>query len=61
MGQTRVAEQDGSLHFLFENKGSFYHGKGHEMLVALKQNFCPNMVSNAFTTLMSLFNDVQEE
>jgi hypothetical protein len=36
-GQIRVAIWDGSLRFLFENKGTLYHdGKGFEMLVALE-------------------------
>ncbi len=34
-GQIRVAIQDGSLHFLFENKVSMYDGKGFKMLAAL--------------------------
>jgi hypothetical protein len=34
-GQIRVAVQDGSLHFLFENKGSLYDRKGFKMLAAL--------------------------
>ncbi len=29
------------------------------MLLALDQHCCPDTVANAFTTLMSLFNDVQ--
>jgi hypothetical protein len=60
-GQIRVAVWDGSLCFLFENKGTLYHGKGFEMLAALEQHCRPDTVSNAFTTLMSLFNVVQED
>jgi hypothetical protein len=52
-----VAIQDGSLHFLFENKGLMYDRKGFEMLAALNQHCHPNSVANAFTTLMSLFNN----
>jgi hypothetical protein len=50
-----VAVQDGSVHFLFENKGSLYNGKGFEMLA--DQHCCPDLVANAFTTLMFLFNN----
>jgi hypothetical protein len=56
-GQIRLAVQDGSLHFLFENKGSMYDGKGFKILAVLNQHCCPDSVANAFTTLMSLFND----
>ncbi len=56
-GQIRVAVQDGSLHFLFENKGPMYDGKGFKMLAALNQHCQPNSVANAFTTLMLLFNN----
>jgi hypothetical protein len=60
-GQIRVAVQDGSLHFLFENKGSMYDGKGFEMLAALNQHCHPDSVANAFTTLMLLFNNSMGE
>ena len=53
----RVAVQDGSLTFLFENKGSMYEGKGFEMLAALNRHCRPDTVANAFSTLMSLFKD----
>jgi hypothetical protein len=53
-----VAVKDGSLCFLFNNKGMLYHGKGFEMLAALDQHCHPDTVMNAFTTLMSLFNNV---
>jgi hypothetical protein len=52
-----VAVQDGSLRFLFENKGWMYDGKGFEMLSALCEHCRPNSIANTFTTLMSLFND----
>jgi len=58
-GQLRLAVKDGSLKFLFENKGSLYHGRGFEMLAALMQHCRPDSVSNAFSSLLSLFNDVQ--
>ncbi len=45
------------LKFLFENKGSVYDGKGFEMLAALNRHCRPDTVANAFSTLMSLFND----
>jgi hypothetical protein len=56
-GQVRVAVQDGSLHFLCENKGSMYDGKGFEMISVLNEHCRPDSVANAFITLMSLFND----
>jgi hypothetical protein len=56
-GQIRVAVQEGLLLFLFENKGSMYDGKGFEMLDALNHHCCPDTNANAFTTLLSLFND----
>ncbi len=49
--------QEALLHFLFESKGSMYDGKGFEMLDALNQHCCPDSGTNAFTTLLSLFND----
>ncbi len=60
-GQIRVAVQDGSLRFLFENKGSMYDEKGFEMLAALNQHCSPDSDANVFTTLMSLFNDSMGE
>ena len=56
-GQLRVALQDGSLHYLFEHKGLMYNGNGFEMLAALNLHCRLDTVANAFTTLMSLFND----
>jgi hypothetical protein len=50
-GQIRVTVQEGSLHFLFQIKGSLYEGKGFEMLDALNQHCRPDSVANAFTTL----------
>jgi hypothetical protein len=35
--------------------------QGFKMLATLEQHCCPDTVSNAFTTLMSLLNDVQGE
>jgi hypothetical protein len=58
-GLIRTAIKDGSLYSLFNNKGTLYYGKGFEMLAALDQHCHPDTVANAFTTLMSLFNDVQ--
>jgi hypothetical protein len=56
-GQLRLAIKDGSLLFLFENKGDIYNGRGFE--IALTQHCRPDLVLNAFTSLLSLFNDVQ--
>jgi hypothetical protein len=58
-GQIRAAVREGSLRFLFDNKGTLYHGKGFEMLDVLHKHCRPDTISNAFSTLMSLFNDVQ--
>ena len=58
-GQLRNAVREGSLRFLFDNKGTLYHGKGFEMLAVLDQHCRPDTISNAFSTLMSLFNDIQ--
>ena len=52
-----MAVQDRPLHFLFENKGSMYEGKGFEMLAVFNWHCRPNSVANAFTTLMLLFKD----
>ena len=60
-GVLRSAVKDGTLKFLFENKGSLYHGRGFEMLAALMQHCCPDSVSNAFSSLLLLFNNVQGE
>jgi hypothetical protein len=37
-GQLHLAMKDGTLRFLFKNKGSQYHGRGFEMLAALIQH-----------------------
>jgi hypothetical protein len=60
-GQLHLAVRDGTLWFLFKNKGTQFHGRGFEMLATLMQHCCPDTVSNAFTSLLSLFNDVQGE
>jgi hypothetical protein len=60
-GQNKIAVREGSLrYYLFENKGSLYHGEGFKMLAALEQHCHPNTVTNTFKTL-SLFNNVQGE
>ena len=59
-GQIRSAVREGSLRFLFDNKGTLYHGKSFEMLAVLNQHCRPDTIANAFSTLMSLFNDVQD-
>jgi hypothetical protein len=55
------ADLDGSpggvVAFLYKNKGSMYDGKGFEILAALNHHCHPNSITNAFTTLMSLFNN----
>jgi len=58
-GQIRSAVREGSLWFLFDNKGTLYHGKGFEMLAVLNQHCRSDRIANAFIMLMSRFNDVQ--
>jgi hypothetical protein len=58
-GQLCLAVKDGLLCYLFENKGNLYNGRGFEMLAAISQHCRPDSVANAFTSLLSLFNDVQ--
>jgi hypothetical protein len=58
-GQLCLTMKDGLLRYLFENKGDLYNGRGFEMLAALSQHCRPDLVTNAFTSLLSLFNDVQ--
>jgi hypothetical protein len=60
-GQLHLTVWDGTLQFLFENKGSQFHGQCFKMLATLMQHCCPDTVSNAFTSLLSLFNNVQGE
>jgi hypothetical protein len=58
-GQLRLAVKEGLLRYLFENKGNIYNGRGFEMLAALSQHCHPDLVADAFTLLLSLFNNVQ--
>ena len=58
-GQLRLAVKDGSLCFVFENKGDAFNGHGFKMLAALTQHCCPDSASDAFTSLMMIINDVQ--
>ncbi len=58
-GQICLAVKDSSLRFLFDSKGDLFHGHGFKMLVTLDQHCHPNTVSNAFSSLLSLFNEVQ--
>ncbi len=57
-GQICLAVKDGSLCFLFENKGDQFHGHGFKMLATLDQHCHPDTLSNVFSFL-SLFNEVQ--
>ncbi len=56
-----MAVQDGSLRFLFKNKGLMYNRKSFKMLSALNQHCRPDLVPETFTTLLSLFNDSMGE
>ncbi len=58
-GQLRMAVKDGNLRFLFKNKGVLFHGRGFKMLATLMKHCRPDFVSNAFTSLLSIFKDVQ--
>jgi hypothetical protein len=58
-GQLHLAVKDGPLRFLFNNNRSQYHGRGFEMLATLMQHCHPNTVTNAFSSFLSLFNNVQ--
>jgi hypothetical protein len=58
-GQLCIAVKNGGLRFLFENTGSRFHSRGFEMIDVLNRHCRPDSVTNAFTTLMSLFNDIQ--
>ncbi len=58
-GQLRTALKNGSVRHLFENTDNKYFGKGFEMLQVLEDTFHPSLISNSFTTLLSLFNDTQ--
>ena len=58
-GHLRLAVQGGTLQFLFKNKGTLFHGRGFEMIDALILHCRPDSVSNAFNSLLSIFNDVQ--
>ncbi len=60
-GQIQLAVKDGSLHFLFDNKGNFYHNCNFEMLMALIRYYHPDLMPNAFASLLSLFNNVQRD
>jgi hypothetical protein len=60
-GQLCFAVRDGTLRFLFKNIGSQFHGRGFKMLANLMQHCCPDTVSNASTSLLLLFHNVQGE
>jgi hypothetical protein len=56
--QLCLVVKDGSLCFLFDNKSNLYNSCRFEMLAALSQHYHPDIVVNAYTSLLSLFNDV---
>ncbi len=58
-GQLCLAVKDGTLRFLFKNKGDTYNGHGFEMLAALNAIFCPNYVADAYSPLLLIFNKLQ--
>jgi hypothetical protein len=57
--QLWAALKDGPVCFLFENTGSTFYWKGFEMIQVLEDHFHPSSISNSFTTLLVLFNDMQ--
>jgi hypothetical protein len=58
-GQLHLTVKDGTLHFLFENKGDIYNGCSFEMLIALNAFCRTKSVPNAFFSLLSIFNELQ--
>jgi hypothetical protein len=60
-GQLWTSLKDGPVRFIFKNTGSTFYGKVFEMLQVLKDHFRPSLISNSFTTLLTLFNDTQGE
>jgi hypothetical protein len=50
-GQLRLAVKDGTLLFLFKNKGDTYNGHGFKMLAALSPFCHPDSIANAFSSL----------
>jgi hypothetical protein len=60
-GQLCLAVKDGELQFLFENKDNIYNGCGLEMLAALNAYCHPDFIANAFSSLLSIFNELQGE
>ncbi len=58
-GQLCLVVKDGELCFLFENKGDTYIGRGFEMLAACNACCHPNSVANAFSSLLSIFDELQ--
>jgi hypothetical protein len=58
-GQRHLSVKDGSLCYLLKNKVDQFKGRGFEMLAVLTHHCRPDSVANAFTSLLSLFNDVQ--
>jgi hypothetical protein len=57
-GQLCLAVKDGELCFLFENKGDTYNGHGFKMLAARNACCHLNSVANAFSSLLSIFNEL---
>jgi hypothetical protein len=57
--QLRLTVKDGDLSFLFETKGDIYNGRGFEMLGALNAYCRPDLVANAFSSLLLIFNKLQ--
>ncbi len=60
-GQLCLAVKDGKLRFLFENKGDIYNGHGFKMLAALKAYCHPNSIAVAFSSLLLIFNKIQDK
>jgi hypothetical protein len=58
-GQLCLAVKDGILRFLFKNKGDIYNGHGFEMFPALNAYCHPDSVTNAYSSLLSIFNKLQ--
>ncbi len=51
--------KDGKLCFLFKNKGVIYNSCGFKILAALNAYCHPNSVADTFSSLLSIFKELQ--
>jgi hypothetical protein len=57
--QLCLAVKDGKLCFLFKNKGNIYNDRRFKMLAALNAYCRLDFIANAFSSLLSIFNELQ--